>query len=232
MRVAAEFDAGALHTAVVHDPHLLWIDAVGALLESIGVNVVGRAAKADSALALLDEHVPELLITELQGGAGGSMSGLELIHAARERVPGLRVIVLAASQEPADIARAFDAGAVVYVLKTALPDDVAAAIRQTFDRSVFLTPAHRDGCATATPAPAVLAQEGVGLTRREREILALVSEGHSNPTLAKMLWVTEQTVKFHLSNIYRKLGVANRTEAALWAHRNALVLAPAESLAV
>jgi DNA-binding CsgD family transcriptional regulator len=62
-----------------------------------------------------------------------------------------------------------------------------------------------------------------GLTRRELEILALVAEGYSNGQMARKLWVTEQTVKFHLSNIYRKLDVANRTEAASWAHRHQLV---------
>jgi DNA-binding CsgD family transcriptional regulator len=62
-----------------------------------------------------------------------------------------------------------------------------------------------------------------GLTRREYEILQLVAEGHSNAQLARMLWVTEQTVKFHLSNIYRKLDVANRTEASRWAQVHGLL---------
>ena len=61
------------------------------------------------------------------------------------------------------------------------------------------------------------------MTKREREILELAAEGYSNAQLAKMLWVTEQTVKFHLSNVYRKLDVANRTEAARWAQVNGLV---------
>jgi DNA-binding NarL/FixJ family response regulator len=221
MRLVAGPDAG--HTAVVHDPHVLWIDAVEKVSESIGVKVVGRSAKAEDVPSLLDEHAPDLLITELQGSSGG-MSGLELIQEARERVATLRVIVLAASQDPADIDRAFEAGAVTYVMKTAHPDDVAAAIRQAFNHSVFLAPIQRDGYATATTRPAADAQ-AVGLTRREREVLALVSEGHSNQTVAKMLWVTEQTVKFHLSNIYRKLDVSNRTEASMWAHTHT-VLAP------
>ena len=67
------------------------------------------------------------------------------------------------------------------------------------------------------------------LTRREREILQLVAEGHSNAKLAKMLWVTEQTVKFHLSNVYRKLDVSNRTEAARWAQVNGLLSANGHS---
>ena len=82
---------------------------------------------------------------------------------------------------------------------------------------------NEDAASPLPPVRAVDEEEGDALTRREREILALVAEGHSNRELARMLWVTEQTVKFHLSNIYRKLDVANRTEASRWAHRHGLV---------
>jgi NarL family two-component system response regulator LiaR len=221
----------AEHTAVVHDPHPLWIDAVDSMLESIGVKVVGRAAKADQALALVDEHEPYLLIVELQREDGGGMDGFKLIEQARQRFAAPRVIVLAASEEQSDIDRAFEAGAIAYVLKTTHPADVAATIRQTFAHSVFIAKTHANGPAKPVikePAPADDASSE--LTRREREILALVSEGHSNRELAKMLWVTEQTVKFHLSNIYRKLDVSNRTEASMWAHKHAL-LSPVEATA-
>jgi DNA-binding NarL/FixJ family response regulator len=204
----------------------LWIDAVEAVLDSIDVAVVGRAADAELALELVDEYRPDLLIAETQASNGG-MSGLKLIQVARQRVTTLRVIVLAASHDSSDIDAAFDAGALAYVLKTAHPADVAATIRQTFDHSVFLAKAHSNGNAEAVNSRPAGDDDGVGLTRREREILALVSEGHSNRELAQMMWVTEQTVKFHLSNIYRKLDVSNRTEASRWAHKHALVR-PAE----
>ena len=71
----------------------------------------------------------------------------------------------------------------------------------------------------------------MGLTRRELEILTLVAEGHSNAQLARMLWVTEQTVKFHLSNIYRKLNVSNRTEASRWAQVHGLLPLSSQSTA-
>jgi DNA-binding NarL/FixJ family response regulator len=217
-------ERGAVHTAVVHDPHPLWIDAVESVLESIDVSVVGRAAEADRALELVADHCPDLLICELQDSNGG-MTGLKLIQVARQRVPTLRVVVLGASHDPADIDSAFAAGALAYVLKTAHPTDVAATIRQTFDHSIFLATSHSNGngqAAHSEPEPEP-EQDDVGLTRREKEILALVSEGHSNRELAQMMWVTEQTVKFHLSNIYRKLDVSNRTEASRWAHKHSLV---------
>ena len=221
-------DRGTAHTAVVHDPHPLWTEAVEVVLESIDVSVVGRAVEAEEALSLVEEHGPDLLISELQTSNG--MTGLKLIQAARQRVASLRVIVLAASQEPSDIDAAFEAGAIAYVLKTAHPSDVAATIRQTFDHSVFLAASHSNGRVAPiradVEAHVTAAGDDVGLTRREREILALVSEGHSNRELAQMMWVTEQTVKFHLSNIYRKLDVSNRTEASRWAHKHSLVVLP------
>ena len=144
-------------------------------------------------------------------------------------VPDLRSVVLSAHTETEYIDKALDAGAVAYVVKSAHPDDLASAIRQAFQHSVYF--------AGSRPAPAAMgppageSSEVAELTRREREILQLVAEGHSNATLAKMLWVTEQTVKFHLSNVYRKLDVANRTEAARWAQLNGLLPAggPAET---
>ena len=214
-------------TAVLLDPHPLWLDALESILSSIDVAVVGRTTSADDALRLVEEHEPDILICETDTANGG-MSGASLIRSSRERVDSLRVIVLGASREPADIDAAFAAGALAYAVKTAHPDDVASTVRQTFDSTIFLansfsTNGNGNGNGAAPHVPNGVEDDKVDLTRREREILALVAEGHSNRELARMLWVTEQTVKFHLSNIYRKLDVANRTEASRWAHRHGLV---------
>jgi DNA-binding NarL/FixJ family response regulator len=222
--------------AVLFDPHPLWLDAVESILRSIDVSVVGRTTTPEEALELVVEKQPDILICETETLSGG-MSGSSLIRACRERSGSLRVIVLGASRDHVDIDAAFDAGALAYAVKTANPQDVAATVRQTFDHTIFLaSSASTNGSAPSSPPPVAAGNEvdeDVALTRREREILALVAEGHSNRELARMLWVTEQTVKFHLSNIYRKLDVANRTEASRWAHRNGLVgAATAEPLPV
>jgi DNA-binding NarL/FixJ family response regulator len=130
--------------------------------------------------------------------------------------------VLSAHHDTGHIDAALAAGASAYVLKTAHPDDVASAVRQAFDHSVFMSGAFPTAPARAATESARRGTPG-GLTRRELEILKLVAEGHSNAALARMLWVTEQTVKFHLSNIYRKLDVSNRTEASRWAQLNGLL---------
>ena len=210
-------------TAVLLDPHPLWLDAVESVLESIEVTVVGRTTRPEQALEFIERHRPEMLIVETQALNGG-MSGPSLIRAARQRLSTLRVIVLGVSHNQADIDAAFDAGALAYVVKTAHPEDVAAAIRQTFDHSIFLARTQTIS-GLSSPDVSVPAGEDAGavLTRREREILSLVAEGYSNRELGQLLWVTEQTIKFHLSNIYRKLDVSNRTEASRWAHKNQLV---------
>jgi DNA-binding NarL/FixJ family response regulator len=213
-------------TAVLLDPHPLWLEALESILRSIDVAVVGRATAPEDALEMVVEKEPDVLICETETLNGG-MSGSDLIRACRERLSSLRVIVLGASRDHVDIDAAFGAGALAYAVKTAHPEDVAATVRQTFDHTIFLANSGSTNGSTPSSAPLVTAgsegDEDVALTRREREILALVAEGHSNRELARMLWVTEQTVKFHLSNIYRKLDVANRTEASRWAHRHGLV---------
>ena len=203
------------------DPHPLWLDALESILGSIDVTVVGRTSSPEEALELVNERQPDILICET-GTLNGGLSGTALIRGCRERLSTLRVIVLGGSRDPGDIDAAFAAGALAYAVKTAHPEDVAAAVRQAFDHTIFLAP--RNGDPVSSPSPAVGGREdgNVSLTRREREILALVAEGHSNRQLARMLWVTEQTVKFHLSNVYRKLDVANRTEASRWAHMHGL----------
>jgi DNA-binding NarL/FixJ family response regulator len=207
---------------VLLDPHPLWLEAVQSVLSSLDIAVAGKACTAEEALEMVEEHQPDILLVET--GLSGPMSGASLVRAARQRVPSLRVIALAGSSDPADIDAAFDAGALAYVVKTARSDDVAATIRQAFDHSIFLPHMQTTGASPAAePECVVEDDERVTLTRREREILALVAEGHSNRELARMLWVTEQTVKFHLSNIYRKLDVSNRTEASRWAHKNRLL---------
>lgn len=205
--------------AVLLDPYPLWLDAVENILTKNRITVSGRTPDADDALRLCEELRPSILVAEPAGG------GVSCIREATVRVPGLKAIALASSDDPAQVQTAFAAGAVAYVVKTAHSDDVGVAIRQAFSPSLFLPPL---APPPANGAQSADAHEAVAvLTKREREILQLVAEGHSNSQLARMLWVTEQTVKFHLSNIYRKLDVANRTEASRWAQIHGLLATPA-----
>jgi DNA-binding NarL/FixJ family response regulator len=147
----------------------------------------------------------------------GEIDGIALVRESLLRVPDMEAIVLSMYDDAEHVEASFNAGASAYVLKSTHPDDLKSAIRQAFEPSVYFA---SDGRWSEKPLKSV---DEFGLTRRELEILQLVAEGDSNAQLAKMLWITEQTVKFHLSNIYRKLGVSNRTEAARWAQLHGLL---------
>jgi DNA-binding NarL/FixJ family response regulator len=208
-------------SGVICDSHPMWLDAVEQVLRRIAIHVVGKTTSTSEALSMVEEHRPDILITELDGHSG-DFSGLVLIERAKAAVPSVRPIVLSMHQDSRTIDAALVAGAAAYVVKTAHPEDLASAVRQAFSHSVYL--AGRPAVMSVTvPAKPAFDAKSEGLTRRELEILRLVAEGHSNAQLARMLWVTEQTVKFHLSNIYRKLDVANRTEASRWAQRQGLL---------
>ena len=212
-------------TAVIFDAHPLWLEAVEGVLERLSVKIQGKTSSGSQALDLVRTHQPDVLLLEPNDGVT-TAGGLDLMRRASDARPGLKIVVLGESQDTGAIDAAFAAGAVAYVFKSAHPDDLGSAIRQAFEVSIFLAPTHW-GLSLANSARLPEAMQNTpGLTKREVEILQLVSEGHSNGELARMLWVTEQTVKFHLSNIYRKLGVANRTEASRWAQVHGLLAVP------
>jgi DNA-binding NarL/FixJ family response regulator len=205
-------------TAVLLDPYPLWLDAVEQALSRNDVIVVGRSTDPNEALTLVEELQPSVFVAEPGSG------DLGVVREACERGRDVKTIVLSSASDPAHIDAAFAAGAVAYVLKTAHQDDIRVAIRQAFEHSVFVrTPTVAEGAGTTAIAKPVASDVVAALTKRELEILRLVAEGHSNSQLARILWVTEQTVKFHLSNIYRKLDVANRTEASRWAQLHGLL---------
>jgi DNA-binding NarL/FixJ family response regulator len=187
----------------------LWLDAVERLLSGLGFTVVGKLRSARAAVEAVSDSQPELVVTDIET-ADGPLTGIDVLAAAKDRT--IPALVLSASEEPAAMEKAFAAGAAAYVLKSAKPSAFAAATRQALERSVYTAAAGPVGSG-APPAAA----EGL-LTRRELEVLALAAEGRSNSAIAGTLRITEQTVKLHLSNIYRKLGVGNRTQASRRAH--------------
>lgn len=200
---------------ILLDDHPLWLEALGRLCQSVGIDVVASCATSREVLHVLDQRSADILITDLRLGAE---TALGCIREARKRAPGLRVLVISGFDDPATVQEALTAGADAFISKSAAADDLAAAVRQVFNQSLFIGPGFRD---SSTYSSMNGRSAGSGLTKRELEILGLVAQGYSNSRVASMLWVTEQTVKFHLSNIYRKLGVANRTEATRWALEHA-----------
>jgi two-component system, NarL family, response regulator DegU len=229
---AAVTDGGANSataiTAVLADAYPLWLEAVERVLRPLEVSVAGKATSSAEAVELLEQLEPALLVTDLHFGKPDE-GGIPYLKQALAVCPDVKVIVLATFEESQMVADAIAAGARAYALKHVLPADLAAAVRQVFHHSIFFAPDDRAVRVAATETELVLPlPEGAAtarvrtstepqLTRRELEILTLVADGLPNAEIARRLWITEQTVKFHLSNIYRKLGVSNRTQASRWA---------------
>ena len=213
-------------TAVLLDHHPVWLDALERILAHAGVTSVAKATTTAEALRALDEQRPDLFVLDLD--IDGNPDGLTCLRDAVARHRLLKVVVVSGTDDLERIESALSNGAVAYVLKRSEPEDLASAIRQVFARSLYLA-----GTEAFARVPNAEVIEAVGLTRREREILEHVAEGNTNGQVAKVLWVTEQTVKFHLANIFRKLEVTNRTQASSWAHGHGLVrmsvAEPAES---
>jgi DNA-binding NarL/FixJ family response regulator len=207
-------------TAVILDPHPLWLDAVERILDGLGIRTAAKKTVAEEAFASVAEHHPDLFVAEL-GSPADRLGAIPCVKRVAETWPDVHVIVLSAFEDQHSIDSALAVGAAAYVLKTAHPHDLATAIRQVFDPSLYLAGGKigRRSLLRSRNGKG----ESLDLTRRELEILGLVAQGHANAELAKMLWITEQTVKFHLSNIYRKLDVANRTEASRWAQLHGLL---------
>jgi NarL family two-component system response regulator LiaR len=201
------------------------LEALEDVLRPLEIDIVAKTTSFAAALEALETHGPDLFLADF--GSEDPLHDADCVASSIEVVPELKVIVLSDHHEVAVAQRSLSAGAAAYVLKTADPGDVVAAVHQAFEHSVFFTSLG----ATEEPPEAQPANQesGHGFTRREVEILKLLAEGYTNAQLARMLWVSEQTVKFHLSNIYRKLDVTNRTEASRWAQLHGLLDQPIEA---
>jgi DNA-binding NarL/FixJ family response regulator len=160
--------------------------------------------------------------------ADNSEPAIALISALREQDENVKIIVLTLLMEGDWLEQALEAGANGAMSKAIHPVTLATLVREAVNGHVVHSPA---GIRSAgEPAPIEVAANHSSLTGRELEILRLVASGATNGEIARQLWITQQTVKFHVSNVHRKLDVANRTEACHYAHINGLV-APGEPLA-
>ena len=199
---------------LIADDHRLMVEGTKQALERAGdFDVVGEAVNGVQVLPLVRRLKPDLVLLDLRMP---QMDGLTCLAKIRKEFPEMKVAILSVSQDPELIQTALKRGANAYIVKTIDPDDLAGALRQALDGNVFTT-------AGLTQDPGERAAKEAGLTDRELGIVRAVARGLSNEAISKELWVAEQTVKFHLTNIYRKLGVSNRTEAARYAFEQGLV---------
>jgi len=193
---------------LIADDHPLVVVGIRQMLErDESFEVVGTASSGSEVLPLVGRLNPDVVLLDLRMPG---IDGLGCVERIRARHPNVKIVVLSVSTDPEQIQAAFKRGACGFVIKSIDPKDLVSAIRQAVEGTAF----HALGLPALTENTVARAH---GLTERELTIMKGVARGLSNQAIGKEAWVTEQTVKFHLTNIYRKLGVTNRTEAARWA---------------
>jgi DNA-binding NarL/FixJ family response regulator len=208
-------DRAPLQVLIADDHPLMLAGIRRALERTEEIEVVGEARSAGEVMGLVDRRRPQVVLLDLRMPGG---SGCECIERIREGWPEVKVVVLSADEDRGSIAAALSAGASAYIVKSVNPADIASVLRQTASGDVFHAVAWGHGRVPPTDEP-----EGPVLTDRERTILNAVALGQTTAQISMELWVSEHTVKFHLTNIYRKLGVTNRAGAVRYALQNGLV---------
>jgi DNA-binding NarL/FixJ family response regulator len=196
---------------VVADDHKLMQDALRAQLEPDGFEIVATARRGSEVLPLVARTHPDVVLLEL---ALPELDGIGIIERLQRSYPDVITVVFAGTTEPAAITAAFAAGASAFIAKSAESALIGKTIRQAL-RAPLTTP-------VGMPSSRLTASL-TGLTAREIDVLRLVALGHPNVTIGQKLFITEQTVKFHLTNLYKKLGASNRTQAASVAHARGLI---------
>jgi DNA-binding NarL/FixJ family response regulator len=189
------------------------------------IEVIGEAADGQAALdelAILDkaDNLPDVVLMDL---LMPRLDGVAATSEIKRRHPGVQVVALTSFSEAERIHAALEAGAAGYLLKDAEADELAAAIRAARDGEVHLDPVAARKLTQLLVTPEHTA---TALTAREREVLVLVASGKSNREIADALVISERTARTHVSNVLVKLGLASRTQAALWAIREGLAPAP------
>jgi DNA-binding NarL/FixJ family response regulator len=204
---------------VLVDDHAVVRRGLAQLLSGAGdLEVVGQAADGDEAVVVVRELRPDVVVMDLQ------MPGTDGVEATRRIVAeqlGAEVLVLTSFSDSARIAAALDAGAVGYLLKDADPDDVLDGVRAVSRGGSPLDPKVARALLTARSGTAPEdTTSSVQLTPREAEVLSLVRAGLANKQIARRLDISERTVKAHLTSVFQRIGVVDRTQAALWAERH------------
>jgi DNA-binding NarL/FixJ family response regulator len=208
---------------VLVDDHAVVRQGLARLVDGSGdMEVVGTASDGGEAIEVVRDCRPDVVLMDLQ------MPGTDGVAATRalaEQAPDVQVLVLTSFSDEERIVAALDAGAVGYLLKDAEADDVLDGIRAVSRGESPIHPraarallgARRSGRSADAEADLVDA-----LTPREREVLGLVAAGLANKQIARRLGITDRTVKAHLTSVFARLGVEDRTQAALWAQRHGL----------
>ena len=204
---------------LIADDHTVVRKGIRALLETEpGITVVGEAADGEDAIHKALALKPDVILMDL---VMPKLDGVQAIKELREKLPEIKVLVLTSFAEDRRIVAAIEAGALGYLLKDSSPEDLVRAIREVHRGESSLHPKVAQQLIKKLRRPAE-EPEREELTARERKVLALIARGLSNREIARELSISEPTVRTHVSNILRKLGLKSRTQAALYALKEGL----------
>jgi NarL family two-component system response regulator LiaR len=210
-------DSSPIRVMVVDEHDMVRRGLAAFLKVKADLELVGEARDGLEALQVCEQVQPDVILMDL---VMPRMNGVDATRAIREHWPQVQVIALTSFGERELVQEALQAGAIGYLLKNVSADDLADAIRAAYAGRPTLAPEAAQAlieAASQEPPP------GHNLTAREREVLALLVEGLTNPEIAKRLTVSRSTARAHVSNILCKLGVSNRAEAIALALRHKLV---------
>jgi DNA-binding NarL/FixJ family response regulator len=203
---------------LVADDHRLMLESIRLALEEDGeIEIVAEVESGTRVLPFVGQTSPDLVLLDVRLPG---MDGLTVLERLRERYPDVRVVMISGIDDPSVIQAAFDRGASAFIVKRIDPRDLPSALRQAISRTVF-QPLRR-GERSRAEAPDI----DVDLTKRELTILYALQRGETNKEIAEALCLAEQTVKFHLTNLYRKLEVGSRTEAVRYAYEHGIAERP------
>jgi len=198
---------------VIVDDHQLAREGLKAVLNGDDIEIVAMAATGEAAVEAVIEHRPDIVLMDIRLGEG--IDGLEATRRIVALGLGTRVVMLTLHEMPAYVREALAAGAAGYVLKDAAIDELKAAIAQVRAGSSAVSLALVNAAMRAAPLPGRQADLTRLLTERERDVVMLVAEGQTNKEIGRQLGISPATVKVHVERVIGKLGVADRTQAAV-----------------
>lgn len=203
---------------IIVDDHTVVRSGLGAVLDiSEGMELVGEAGDGEEAIKICESLQPDVILMDLQMP---KMDGVEATRIIHERWPQIHIIALTSYKEKEYVEGVLKAGATSYLLKNVSAEELVSAINKVIIDQPSLSPEAAQVLIQTVNEPP---QPGIDLTDREREILTLMVDGKSNSEISDSIFITQATVKYHVSNILSKLGVSSRTEAVVLAIKNNLL---------
>jgi DNA-binding NarL/FixJ family response regulator len=205
---------------VIADDHEAVRAGLKSILQGADVKIVAEATSGDAAIRAALKHKPDLVLLDVRMSDGDGLAALSRIKLERPELP---VLMFSAFDNPAYVARAVALGAAGYVLKGASKDKLIDAIKKAAKGETIWAREELRRVTGALATPRLASDVDVPLTKRESEVLKQLAKGSTNKQIAEELEISYETVKEHVQHILRKIGVTDRTQAAVWSVRKGLV---------